>query len=165
MAFEEDLTAFLDLDGFGVPVTAGAVSGVGILSLESELGVGGEITFIGCTVTVPTATFGGLSHGNAIAVDGVTYKVAMQPQRFDGGVFCRVPLIPGVGTTPPTTSDSLVRIAVAGDTVYVGRAPMGTAESAAGWTIKRRTFSAAGVLQATATATGAWTNRALLTYS
>jgi len=94
MALEEDLTAFLDLDGFGVPVTAGAVSGVGILSLESELGFGGEITFIGCTVTVPTATFGGLGNGNAIAVDGVNYKVAMQPQRFDGGVFCRVPLIP-----------------------------------------------------------------------
>ncbi len=94
MAFDEDLTAFLDLDGFGVPVTAGAVSGVGILSLESELSGGGEITFIGCTVTVPTATFGGLSNGNTIHCDGVTYRVAMQPQRFDGGALCRVPLIP-----------------------------------------------------------------------
>jgi hypothetical protein len=111
MAFDEDLTAFLDLDGFGVPVAAGAVSGVGILSLESELGVGGEITFIGCTVTVPTATFGGLSNGNAIAVDGVSYKVAMQPQRFDGGAFCRVPLIP---------STTAVVIPLAGRTFRTG---------------------------------------------
>jgi hypothetical protein len=93
MAFTEDLSVFLDPDGFGVPVTAGAVSGVGILDLESELGVGGEITFIGATVAVATATFGHLSNGNAIAVDGVNYKVVMQPQRLGGGAFCRVPLI------------------------------------------------------------------------
>jgi hypothetical protein len=70
-----------------------------------------------------------------------------------------------VNSSLPTTSDSLVRIAVAGSTVYTGRAPVGTAESAVGWTIKRRTFNAAGVLQATAIASGAWTNRASLTYS
>jgi hypothetical protein len=109
MAFTEDLAAFLDLDGFGVPVTAGAVSGVGILSLESQLGIGGEITFIGCTVTVPTATFGGLSHGNAIAVDGVNYKVAMQPQRFDGGAFCRVPLIPSAAVV--ATANNITTLA------------------------------------------------------
>jgi hypothetical protein len=59
----------------------------------------------------------------------------------------------------------LVRRAVAGSTVYTGRALAGTAESAVGWTIKRRTFNAAGVLQTTAAASGAWTNWASLTYS
>lgn len=53
-------------------------------------------------------------------------------------------------------------------TIYHGRAPAGTAESAAGWTISRTTYSALGVLTSTSpppTATGAWTNRASLTYS
>lgn len=59
----------------------------------------------------------------------------------------------------------LVRIAVAGNTFWTGRAPVGTAESSTGWAIKRRTFSAAGVLLSTATASGAWTNYASLTYS
>jgi hypothetical protein len=93
MAFTEDLTAFLDLDGFGVPVVAGAVSGVGILDQNSEMILGGEITIIDYLLTVPTALFGGLSYGNAITVDGTSYTVETQPQRFDDGTFCRIPLV------------------------------------------------------------------------
>jgi hypothetical protein len=92
MAFTEDLTAFLDLNGFGVPVTAGAVSGVGILDQNSELILGGELTVIGYLLTVPTATFGHLGYGAAMTVNGESFKVEMQPQRFDDGVFCRIPL-------------------------------------------------------------------------
>jgi len=93
MAFTEDLSVFLDLNGFGVPVVAGAVSGVGILDQNSELILGGEITIIDYLLTVPTATFGSLGYGDAITVDGASYKVETQPQRFDDGTFCRVPLI------------------------------------------------------------------------
>jgi hypothetical protein len=93
MAFVEDLTAFLDLDGFGVPVTAGAVSGVGVLDQNSEIILGGEITIIDYLLTVPTATFGGLSYGDLVTVDGTSYKCETQPQRFDDGTFCRVPLV------------------------------------------------------------------------
>ena len=50
-------------------------------------------------------------------------------------------------------------------TIYTGRAAVGTAESSTGWTIKRRTFSTVGVLLTTTTVTGAWSNRASLTYS
>ena len=166
MAFTEDLSVFLDLNGFGVPVTAGAVSGVGVLDQNSEMILGGEITIIDYLLTVPTALFGGLSYGNAITVDGINYKVETQPQRFDDGTFCRIPLVPGVGTTPPSGAVYEVRIdGAATSTVYTGRAPVGTAESASGWTIKRRTFSAAGVLLTTRTASGAWTARASLTYT
>ena len=166
MAFTEDLTAFLDLNGFGVPVTAGAVSGVGILDLNSELILGGEINVIDYMLTVPTALFGTLGYGDAITVDGTSYKVETAPMRFDDGTFCRVPLVPGVGTPPPTAATYLVRIDAASvSTAYVGRAPVGTAESSTGWVIKRRTFSAAGVLLTTRTGSGAWTNRASLTYS
>jgi hypothetical protein len=58
-----------------------------------------------------------------------------------------------------------VRIDVAGNTIYTGHAPVGTAESSPGWMIKRRIFSAAGTLLATATASGAWSARASLTYT
>ena len=93
MAFTEDLDVFFDLDGFGVPVVAGAVSGVGILDQDSEMIFGGEVTVIDYLLTVPTATFGSLGYGQAITVDGESFKVEMQPQRFDGGVLCRIPLI------------------------------------------------------------------------
>jgi hypothetical protein len=103
MAFAEDLSVFLDLDGFGVPVSAGAVSGVGILDLNSELILGGMINTIDYMLTVPTATFGGLGYGDAITVDGQSYKVETQPMRFDDGTFCRVSLekvepVPGAFT-------------------------------------------------------------------
>jgi hypothetical protein len=166
MAFTEDLSVFLDLNGFGVPVTAGAVSGVGILDQNSEMILGGEITIIDYLLTVPTALFGSLGYGQAITVDGTSYKVETQPQRFDDGTFCRIPLVPGVGTTPPSGAIYEVRIdGAATSTVYVGRAPVGTSESSSGWVIKRRTFSAAGVLLTTRTASGAWVNRASLTYT
>jgi len=50
-------------------------------------------------------------------------------------------------------------------TIYVGRASVGSSEAATVWTIRRRTFSAAGVLLTTSTATGAWSNRINLTYT
>ena len=104
MAFTEDLSVFLDLNGFGVPVVAGAVSGVGILDQNSELILGGEITIIDYLLTVPTATFGSLGYGDAITVDGVSYKVETQPQRFDDGTFCRVPLIKSAAVAIPLLS-------------------------------------------------------------
>lgn len=93
MAFVEDLNAFLDLDGFGVPVTAGAVSGVGILDQNSEIILAGEITIIDYLLTLPTASFGSLSYGDLVTVDGTSYKCETQPQRFDDGKFCRVSLV------------------------------------------------------------------------
>jgi len=110
MAFTEDLSVFLDLNGFGVPVTAGAVSGVGILDQNSELILGGEITIIDYLLTVPTATFGSLGYGDAITVDGQSYKVETQPQRFDDGTFCRVPLIKSAAVANNITTLSGLRL-------------------------------------------------------
>ena len=116
MAFDEDLTAFLDLDGFGVPVIAGAVSGVGILDINSELILGGEINVIDYLLTVPTATFGSLGYGSTVIVDGQTYKAETAPMRFDDGAFCRVALmkvkaivIPLAGRTFRTGSGMVLR--------------------------------------------------------
>ena len=119
MAFTEDLSVFLDLNGFGVPVTAGAVSGVGILDQNSEIILGGELTIIDYLLTVPTATFGGLTYGDLVTVDGVSYKVETQPQRFDDGAFCRVPL---VKADPDPAIDYILDggAAVAAGTIYDG---------------------------------------------
>jgi hypothetical protein len=52
------------------------------------------------------------------------------------------------------------------NTIYVGKAPAGTDESATGWTIRRTTFTPLGdYLTGPLTATGSWTNRTSLTYS
>jgi hypothetical protein len=61
----------------------------------------------------------------------------------------------------------LVRIDTStANTIYTGKAPAGTNESATGWTILRTTFSALGVkLTGPLTATGAWSSRTFLTYS
>jgi hypothetical protein len=76
MAFTEDLDIFLDPDGFGVPVTAGAVSGVGILDVNSELILGDEINMIDYMLTVSTALFGNLGYGSTLVVDGQTLRMA-----------------------------------------------------------------------------------------
>jgi hypothetical protein len=52
------------------------------------------------------------------------------------------------------------------NTIYVGKAPAGTSESASGWTITRTTFNALGVkLTGPLTATGIYANRTSLTYT
>ena len=73
----------------------------------------------------------------------------------------------GGGGGGGTSAPALIRRidASATTTIYNGRAPAGTAENATGWTVIRNTFSALGALQTTATGSGAWTNRASLTYS
>jgi len=91
MTWIEDPSIFLGMDA--KPVTAGAVSGLGILDQNSEIILGGEITIIDFLLTVPTATFGSLSYGDLVTVDGTSYKCETQPQRFDDGTFCRVPLV------------------------------------------------------------------------
>ena len=76
-----------------VSVVAGAVTGQGFLSQNSEIILGGELTIIDYLLTVPTSTFGSLSYGDLVTVDGTSYKCETQPQRFDDGAFCRVPLV------------------------------------------------------------------------
>jgi hypothetical protein len=108
MAFTESLDPFLA--DFGVAVTAGAVSGLGILDQNSELILGGEINVIDYLLTVPTSTFGSLGYGDAIVVDGQSYKCETQPQRFDDGTFCRVPLVKSAAVANNITTLSGLRL-------------------------------------------------------
>jgi len=91
MAFD-DLDDFLDLDMGAVPVIAGAVTGLGYLDLNSEIIFDGDVTVIDYLLTAKTDLFGSLNYGSPVTVDGQTYKVEMQPQRFNDGAFCKIPL-------------------------------------------------------------------------
>jgi hypothetical protein len=88
------------LDRLGsVSVTAGAVTGRGFLNINSEVILGGEVTVIEHMLEVLTAEFGSLGYGDAITVGGESYKVEMQPQRVDTGMWCRIPLIKSAAAT------------------------------------------------------------------
>ena len=66
------------------------------------------------------------------------------------------------------TAASIVEFDTTGtpNTIYVGRAPVGTDRTAAGWTIERTTFTAQGIrVGETLTATGAWAARTSLAYA
>ena len=76
---------------------------------------------------------------------------------YDGSGWSPVPLTEGGAT--------IARAAWASPYHYYGSAVAGTAESSTGWTIHRTTTDADGTVTATASATGAWSNRASLSYA
>jgi len=76
---------------------------------------------------------------------------------FDGEAWSPVPLTEGGST--------IARAAWASPYHYYGSAVAGTAESSTGWTIHRTTTDADGVVTASVTASGAWSNRASLSYT
>ena len=76
-----------------VSVIAGAVSGQGFLMQNSEIIIGGAIEIIDYLLRIETAVFGGLSYGDAVTVDGTSYKVETQPRRVDDGTWSIVALI------------------------------------------------------------------------
>jgi riboflavin synthase alpha subunit len=89
MAFTENLDVFLA--DFGVSVTAGAVSGLGILDAPGELVAGGMVMTVEYMITAKASDFGTLAHGTAITVDGVAYTVR-QVQPISDGRFVEIVL-------------------------------------------------------------------------
>ena len=67
------------------------------------------------------------------------------------------------GATGPAYEPGQILAATAGAYTYLGKAAVGVAEDDDGWTIAR--FSAAGGTITTEHATGAWVDRASLTYT
>lgn len=85
----ENLDTFLA--DFGVTVTAGLVSGLGVLDMPDSI-VGGFAISTGYSLLGKYADFGALAYGDAITVDGVAYTVQEPPKKVDDGKFCRVEL-------------------------------------------------------------------------
>lgn len=167
MAFVEDPTAFLS--DFGVTVTAGAVSGLGILDSPGEYVAGDRVITTEYLLRVEASKFGSLGYNDALTVDGDAYTLREAPLLADDGVFCLMLLSKATPETVPTPQRPItatrVDTATAG-VIYVGQAINGAAESSPVWTIVRTTYSAAGVRTSKGTATAVtWTGRAGHTYT
>jgi hypothetical protein len=89
MALTENLEAFLA--DFGVSVTAGAVSGMGILDMPGELIADGMIITTDYTLRCESSKFGGLGYGTSMTVDSLTYTVR-ENRLLEDGMFCLITL-------------------------------------------------------------------------
>lgn len=98
MAFVEDPSVFLS--DFGVPVVAGAVSGLGILDMPGEVIMDNMVISTDYTLRVEASKFGSLGYGSLVTVDGVGYTVR-ESRLIDDGAFLSVSL-------EKTTSDGPV---------------------------------------------------------
>ena len=85
----EDLSLFLN--DFGVTVTSGAVSGMGILDMPSQIVADGMVLTTDYKLTVRTSEFGGLIYGAGVTVDGVNYQVR-EAMKIDDGQFTELML-------------------------------------------------------------------------
>jgi hypothetical protein len=107
MAFTEDLDLFLNTDEMAVPVTAGSVSGNGILDMPSETIAGGMVVSTDYSLICRADQFGDLMHGAGINVDGYPYTLIGPPMLLDDGAFCSLTLQRTV-TPEQNTSDDTV---------------------------------------------------------
>jgi hypothetical protein len=90
MALTEDLAVFLN--DFGVSVTAGSTTGVGLLDQPGQEILGGMVVVTDYSLTVRTSEFGGLQFNDAITVAGVSYQVR-DARKLDDGAFTELLLI------------------------------------------------------------------------
>lgn len=96
----EDPTAFLS--DFGVPVTAGAVSGLGILDAPGEYVADGRVITTEYLLRAEAAKFGHLGYGSIVDVNGSVFTVREAPLMADDGVFCLLLLSKDQGIEPIT---------------------------------------------------------------
>lgn len=112
MAFVEDPTDFLA--DFGVTVTAGAISGLGILDMPGEYVAGDRVITTEYVLRAETSKFGDLSYEDPITVDGISYTVREAPLLVDDGVFCLL-LLSLSAANNITTLSGLTITTLAGD--------------------------------------------------
>lgn len=91
MAMNEDLSVFLSTAEFAVQVVAGAVSGLGILDMPSEIIADGVVLTTDYKLTCEASKFGSLLHGDVVIVDGAGYTVR-NVALIDDGAFCEIML-------------------------------------------------------------------------
>jgi hypothetical protein len=89
MAFTEDLDLFLA--DFGVPVTAGPITALGIFDMPSEIVADGVVLTTDYKVTAKASDFGDLLNGSEVSVNGAAYTVR-NVQFMDDGKFVEIML-------------------------------------------------------------------------
>ena len=87
MALTENLDVFLA--DFGVSVTAGAVSGFGVLDMPGDLVLDGMVISTDYSLTCEASKFGDLLYGAAMTIDGNSYEVR-DNRPVDDGAFCAI---------------------------------------------------------------------------
>jgi hypothetical protein len=88
----EQVDQDLLLQDFGLSVTAGAVSGLGILDRHSDVILDGQIVTVNYSLIVRTDQFGDLNYGDTITVGTDSYKVEHEPLRIADGMYSAVVL-------------------------------------------------------------------------
>lgn len=89
MAFTEDLSAFFSTADFGVEVTAGGTTGIGILDMPSDFIADGVVLTTDYKLTCEASDFGDLAYGDSITVDSVAYTVR-NVALVDDGLICEI---------------------------------------------------------------------------
>jgi hypothetical protein len=89
MAFTENLDVFLA--DFGVTVTSGAISGIGLLDMPGELVADGMIITTDYSLRCEASKFGTLAYGASITVGGTAYTIR-ENRLIEDGVFCEITL-------------------------------------------------------------------------
>ena len=89
MALTENLDVFLA--DFGVTVTSGAISGIGILDMPGELVADGMIISTDYSLRCEASKFETLAYGASITVDGTAYTIR-ENRLIEDGVFCEITL-------------------------------------------------------------------------
>lgn len=89
MSWSEDPSLFLE--HFGVAVSSGGVSGLGILDQPGALVSDGMVISTDYTLRCLSSEFGSLAYGSSVTVDSVSYTVR-ENRLIDDGVFCEISL-------------------------------------------------------------------------
>lgn len=89
MALAENLDLFFE--DFGVAVTTGAVSGLGILDMPTEIIAAGQVLSTDYSLTCKANQFGHLKYGDSVTVAGVAYTVR-ETRFLDDGAFVEISL-------------------------------------------------------------------------
>jgi hypothetical protein len=76
---------------FGVTVVSGAISGVGIFDMPSEMIIDNQIITTDYTLTCAASEFGHLLYGSQVSVNGAAYTVRAT-QLVHDGVFVQISL-------------------------------------------------------------------------
>jgi hypothetical protein len=76
----------------GVPFACNGVTGTGFLLRRSRFVLDGEMMTVRWFLTALTSEASGFSYGDTIVADGKTFRVELQPQPFEDGTWCEVPL-------------------------------------------------------------------------
>jgi hypothetical protein len=87
--FEENLDVFLG--DFGVEVSAGPITGRGVLDMPTEVLADGMVLSTDYTLTCKTSEFGNLLYDSTVLVEGVVY-VVRSVRKIDDGRLCEVAL-------------------------------------------------------------------------